>query len=500
MAELRALTKGQDLDPRGELELGVSGDLERPASQVGRFSIVVTTAAARKEPLAGQSTEALLDALKDLAETVLGSRGNGSPRHDARFLKENGFSLGDDIVSGKRRKAWVRVLAWPETNSLVQFLEKDALRLTSLTAEQWKSFGATQTIPLSRLTLLIGPNNAGKSNVLHIIPTICRYLQGPNSLLAPQELDANLPRQDAAPRLGLRFKLGGHECALHVGWTSRGEFTEWLNLPEQVYLRTGDKIESRLFKTSGTIQQNQSGLTWALGYAYSSMPQLYGAITELQNALTAYAVWRLNVAAMDQPGSVVRVAALQPSGAGAPALLDHLRDRYPDRYESLQQDVRRCAPEIDRVVAEATDKPGTKEIVFYEVSGRAIRCAHASEGLKFLLYVVLLVHSPTRSPILGLEEVEHGMHPARIADVVGFLRRLTSLPRGPQLVLTSHSPLVVDQFRDNPQDVVVVERDDNGHTVCTSLGPRFLELPEAGRETALGDLWYAGVLGGTPKS
>lgn len=500
MAELRTLKKGPDLDPRGELELGVSGEFDRPASQVSRFSVVLTTEAVRKEPLAGQSTDILLDVLKDLVETVLGSRGNGSPKHDTRFLKENGFSLGEDVVGGKPRKAWVRVLAWPETASLVPFLEKDALRLGALTAGQWKSFGAEQTIPLSRLTLLIGPNNAGKSNVLHIIPTIWRYLQQPTLLLSDQELDAHLPRSDAAPSLGLRFKLGRRDCALRIGWTSRGELTELLSLPEQVYSRTGDKIESSPLGVSGSIQMHQSGFNWALGYSHRNRPELYDAMIRLQGLLGAYAVWRLNVAAMDQPGSVARVAALQPSGAGAPALLDHLRDRYPDRYESLQQDIRRCAPEIDRVVAEATDTPGTKEIVFYEGSERAIRCAQASEGLKFLLYVVLLVHSPTRSPILGLEEVEHGMHPARIADVVGFLRRLTSPPHGPQLILTSHSPLVVDQFRDNPQDVVVVERNDDGNTTCTSLGERFLELPEAGRETALGDLWYSGVLGGTPKS
>ncbi len=499
MVELRNLKKGQGLDPAGELELGVSGEFDRPASQVSRFSIVVTKDAVRKEPLAGQSTDALLDALKDLAETILDSRGNGSPRHDVRFLKENGFSLGEDLGGGKGRKAWVRVLAWPETNSLVQFLEKDALRLTALTATEWKSFGATQVIPLSRLTLLIGPNNAGKSNILHIIPTIWRYLRKPSTLLTDQELNSHLPGPDAAPRLGVRFRIGGRDCTLEVGWTHRGELSETLNVPDLVYRRTGGKVESPLLGVSGPIDQfSHSGFMWALGNSQQKRP-LYDNLMKLQSLLGAYAVWRLNLAAMDQPGSVARVAALEPSGLGAPALLDHLRDRYVDRFEALQRDIRRCAPEIDRVVAEATDNPGTKEIVFYEVSGRPIRSVDVSEGLKFLLYVVLLVHSPTRSPILGLEEVEHGMHPARIADVLGFLRRLTGPPQAPQLVLTSHSPLVVDQFRDSPDDVVVVERNDQGTTACTSLATRLADLPECGRDSALGDLWYSGVLGGTPK-
>lgn len=40
--------------------------------------------------------------------------------------------------------------------------------LTSITVRNFKSFGEEQTIPLQPITVLVGPNNSGKSNLVSL--------------------------------------------------------------------------------------------------------------------------------------------------------------------------------------------------------------------------------------------------------------------------------------------------------------------------------------------
>ncbi|HVG63715.1 MAG TPA: AAA family ATPase [Hyalangium sp.] len=93
-----------------------------------------------------------------------------------------------------------------------------------------------------------------------------------------------------------------------------------------------------------------------------------------------------------------------------------------------------------------------------------------------------------------MEEPERGVHPRRLRDLVDQLLRLTK--SGVQVVLTTHSPTLLDEFRDSPESVLIFDRDDQG-THITRLSDR----PDWAKElkgAPLGDLWYSGVLGGVP--
>ncbi len=74
------------------------------------------------------------------------------------------------------------------------------------------------------------------------------------------------------------------------------------------------------------------------------------------------------------------------------------------------------------------------------------------------------------------------------------LLRLTKA--GIQVVLTTHSPTLLDEFRDSPESVLIFDRDEKG-THITRLADR----PDWAKElkgSSLGELWYSGVLGGVP--
>jgi AAA15 family ATPase/GTPase len=47
--------------------------------------------------------------------------------------------------------------------------------IRSITLQNFKSFGESQTVPLEPITVLVGPNNSGKSNFM----SVGRFTQGP---------------------------------------------------------------------------------------------------------------------------------------------------------------------------------------------------------------------------------------------------------------------------------------------------------------------------------
>jgi predicted ATPase len=126
-----------------------------------------------------------------------------------------------------------------------------------------------------------------------------------------------------------------------------------------------------------------------------------------------------------------------------------------------------------------------------------------SQGTLIAVCLLTLSHLPNPPSIIGLEEIDKGMHPRLLRQVQDAVNRLAfpkdhGEDRQPvQVILTTHSPFFIDLFRDRPEDIVIAEK--NG---LTATFHRLMDMPHAeeilGSAPPLGDLWYSGVLGGVP--
>ena len=104
------------------------------------------------------------------------------------------------------------------------------------------------------------------------------------------------------------------------------------------------------------------------------------------------------------------------------------------------------------------------------------------------LLVILLVPNPP--PLVCIEEPELGLHP----DVLPKLAELlVSASERMQLVVTTHSDILIDALSDHPEAVIICDKDENG-TRFTRLDPT--ELKDWLDEYSLGELWRKGELGG----
>lgn len=82
-----------------------------------------------------------------------------------------------------------------------------------------------------------------------------------------------------------------------------------------------------------------------------------------------------------------------------------------------------------------------------------------------------------------VEEPEKGLHPSRIAEVMRVLRKISETT---QVVLATHSPLVVNELK--PEEVTLVTRTKEAGTTFTPITepPNFKKRSDA---YALGELW-----------
>ena len=123
--------------------------------------------------------------------------------------------------------------------------------------------------------------------------------------------------------------------------------------------------------------------------------------------------------------------------------------------------------------------------------GLAVPAMRLSDGtLRYLCLLAILCH-PNPPALVCLEEPELGLHPD-ILSGLGDL--LVDASQRCQLIVTTHSEVLVDKLTDSPNSVVVCEKHE-GQTQMRRLdGNELSSWLE--RYGSLGDLWTRGRLGG----
>ena len=120
-----------------------------------------------------------------------------------------------------------------------------------------------------------------------------------------------------------------------------------------------------------------------------------------------------------------------------------------------------------------------------------ISATRLSDGTLRFLCLMAILFDPKPAPLVCIEEPEIGLHPEALALVGDALREASQRM---QLVVTTHSDALVDRFTDEPDQIVVCERDFDESTCVRRLSSR--ELRGWLKEYTLGDLWRRGGIGG----
>jgi predicted ATPase len=109
--------------------------------------------------------------------------------------------------------------------------------------------------------------------------------------------------------------------------------------------------------------------------------------------------------------------------------------------------------------------------------------------LRYLVLLAILL-DPEPPPLICIEEPELGLHPDLIHKLADLLIDASSRT---QLIVTTHSEILIDALSSQPESVVICEKQD-GQTILKRLEPD--KLKEWLEHYRLGELWLRGELGG----
>ncbi|MCZ0954719.1 MAG: AAA family ATPase, partial [Rhodospirillaceae bacterium] len=121
---------------------------------------------------------------------------------------------------------------------------------------------------------------------------------------------------------------------------------------------------------------------------------------------------------------------------------------------------------------------------------KTVPATRLSDGtLRYICLLAVLCH-PDPPPLVCLEEPELGLHPDLLPGLADLLREASERT---QLIVTTHSDVLVDKLTDEPDSVVICEKLD-GQTQLRRLDSD--DLNHWLDRYSLGELWTKGELGG----
>ena len=197
-------------------------------------------------------------------------------------------------------------------------------------------------------------------------------------------------------------------------------------------------------------------------------------------------------------------------GSGLAPTLDYLRDEAPDKFQSLQEMLKRIVPgvrevgvrrakvmvnrqrliEVDgkSISYEESQEIVGKEVVLDMNTGKRIPAHAISEGTMLALGLLTVLMNPNQPNLVLLDDVEQGLHPTAQRDLIAVFKEILQDNSNLQIIFSTHSPYIVDQLI--PSQVHVLSNANSGFTHSKRLDEH-PDVEWAKQTLTTGEFWDA---------
>ena len=409
--------------------------------------------------------------------------------------------------------------------------------LTAFSAHNWKSV-KDATLNIDPLTVLIGTNSSGKSNVLDGLSFLTRTaggalltsaLQGdgimpslrgglewaprrPNNSFALSAITRVNELQDLSYKIECR--IIGAQCEVVSEQLQRTRYR-----PDKYQRRGSPQRPVSLFATdqpspdsptvTARLYNSKGGTPRQLSRMSSVLSQLVGQkiIAEVQEGVEQMLDALRSVFILDPIPSNMRHFTqlsdrLAPDASNIAGVLAALPEEVKRSVERTLTEYVSSLPErdISRVYAETVGKFGSDAMLYCE-EGFANRketdtvdARGMSDGtLRFLAILTALLTRPQRS-LLVIEEVDNGLHPSRSSLLLSMLATVGA-EREVDVMVTTHNPALLDAMGTEMVPFITVSHRDpeDGSTLLTLLED-IEQLPKLLAQGLIGRLSSSGMI------
>jgi predicted ATPase len=147
---------------------------------------------------------------------------------------------------------------------------------------------------------------------------------------------------------------------------------------------------------------------------------------------------------MRAPSPVKETTSIGSMGENLASFLNTLQATRPDQFNAISKALHAIIPSIDSMRVDI-NRVGEAELKLSE-AGKEMPASVISEGTLRIIGLLALHGAGNLPSLIGFEEPENGIHPRRIKLVADTLLDM-SRDEGTTLVITTHSPLLLDVFK-----------------------------------------------------
>lgn len=355
--------------------------------------------------------------------------------------------------------------------------------IEKITLDNFKSHAHTE-IELGRVTALVGPNGCGKTSVLQAIHLLSQLVIKPWG-----ELRKGLANPIFFTSVGTghsHISLQGREFGdPHLNWYVAVGFarndlssTSYDISPEHWDL-ISFKLEHRVLNDGQKVPPNKSLISLLDGIQAS--------------ALKSIAYYKADYEKLAQPSYD---DALRPQiGADGSNLASTIASIIGESYEAHQQIVDRLKELVPHVLAvrfrpaKVTRKETRvislegrqfplpddreltgQELIFDTIKAQGLPARVMSDGTLLALGILTRFYTSPDNATLLFDDIEHGLHPLAQRRLIKILRELAE-KHNKQILLTTHSPYIIDELAAKDVWVMATDKDGISHCQQLSKGP-----------------------------
>lgn len=369
------------------------------------------------------------------------------------------------------------------------------------------------SLDLGRITVLIGENGAGKSNILEAIAfgSAAAANRLDHEFMAPRGIRMTEPKfmrpafpgaaegdicirastGDGEDAMSREFRLYAMEESKGIVWRDR--------VIEDLITEAGNNAQLKEHIWTDLVSKLLAGAR-VQSPRTARLPEIKGRI-EFDQFFLIYSPENTPLRSFEDEGQIL------PLGANGSGLFSHLKylSGTPEHAEKLEEIIEKLSL-IDWFEKFEIPKDlfvGERVLHIrdrYLAEGALFDQRSANEGFLFLLFYFTLFISPSTPSFFAIDNIDASLNPKLCRALVKELVALAK-KHNKQAILTTHNPAVLDgiNLHDDEQRLFVVSRDDEtGETKVSRIHP---PKPLDGRPPVmLSEAFMRGYIGGLPKN
>lgn len=221
-------------------------------------------------------------------------------------------------------------------------------------------------------------------------------------------------------------------------------------------IKEGEDLEARMEGQDQTVRYRGSSPGSAISAPFYAPHHPH--IAAFREEISRWSFHHLSSTILAADSPLQETAMPGPIGENVAACLHTLKHVDPAEFEELNSSLRDLVPGLDGLEVERTASGQIRLLVREE--GRIVPARLASGGTLRVIGLLAVIWGGQPDSVIGLEEPENGVHPARLEKLAAIIRRRTG-PNSRQIIMNTHSPLLADLFA---KDHLVLCRKTEGAT------------------------------------